>query len=217
MRVTRSLVGLGVVVAAAAVGGGACGGSGYQFVQNEDLGVYAKLPGDWKIYDEHDLFPDDSDRQLERRSQLMWLRTFDGSDDPSAEASTRAGDADPTGAVQVRALTPDEREQINLSALRGLGNPQGDPVAAARANVPVQVLANDPVKFDGGYHGVHVVFAVAGSGGDLVVTDRTVLLDADSTTMFVFQVACAEDCYLETHKDEIADIVDSWTIQENDT
>jgi hypothetical protein len=30
-------------------------------------------------------------------------------------------------------------------------------------------------------------------------------------------VACAEDCYLETHKDEIADIVDSWTIQENDS
>ena len=217
MRVTRSLVGLGAVVAAAAVAGGACGGSGYQFVQNDDLGVYAKLPGDWEIYDEHDLFPDDSDRQLERRSQGLWLRTFDGSDDPSVEASKSAGGADPTGAVQVRALTPDEREQINLSALRGLGNPQGDPVAAARANVPVQVLANDPVKFDGGYHGVHVVFAVAGAGGDLVITDRTVLLDADSTTMFAFQVACAEDCYLETHKDEIADIVDSWTIQENDT
>jgi hypothetical protein len=216
MRVTRSLVGLAAVVGAA-VGGGACGGSGYQFVKNDDLGVYAKLPGDWKIYDEHDLFPDESERALERRSQGLWIRSFDGSDDPSAEASTRAGDTDPTGVVQVLALAPDEREQINLSALRGLGNPQGDPVAAARANVPVQVLANDPVKFDGGYHGVHVVFAVAGEGGDLVVTDRTVLLDADSSTMFVFQVACAEDCYLGTHKDEIADIVDSWTIQENET
>ena len=52
---------------------------------------------------------------------------------------------------------------------------------------------------------------------ELVVTDQTVLLDAASTTMFVFQVACAEDCYLETHKDEIADIVDSWTIQEDDS
>jgi len=208
-------VGLAAVVGAAV--GGACGGSGYQFVKNDDLGVYAKLPGDWTIYDEHDLFPDESERALERRSQGLWIRSFDGSDDPSAEASTRAGDTDPTGVVQVLALAPDEREQINLSALRGLGNPQGDPVAAARANVPVQVLANDPVKFDGGYHGVHVVFAVAGEGGDLVVTDRTVLLDADSATMFVFQVACAEDCYLGTHKDEIADIVDSWTIQENDT
>ena len=216
MRVRRSLLGLGAVVAA--VGTGACGGSGYQFVQNDDLGVYAKLPGDWEIYDEQDLFPEDSDTQLERRRQAMWVRTFDGSDDPSAEASTSPGEGDPTGIVQVRPLAPDEREQINLSALRGLGNPQADPVAAARANVPVQVLVDEPVEFDGGYHGVHTVFAVTPEdGNDLVVTDRTVLLDGASTIMFVFQVACAEDCYLETHKDEIADIVDSWTIQEGDT
>jgi hypothetical protein len=216
MRVTRSLVGLGAVVVA--VGVGACGGSGYQFVQNDDLGVYAKVPGDWKVYDEQDLFPEDSDTQLERRREAMWVRTFDGSDDPSAEASTSPGAGDPTGIVQVRALDPDEREQVNLSALRGLGNPQADPVAAARANVPVQVLVDEPVEFDGGYHGVHTVFAVTPEdGNDLVVTDRTVLLDAASTTMFVFQVACAEDCYLETHKDEIAEIVDSWTIQEEDS
>ena len=216
MRVRRSLLGLGAVVAA--VGTGACGGSGYQFVQNDDLGVYAKLPGDWEIYDEQDLFPEDSDTQLERRRQAMWVRTFDGSDDPSAEASTSPGEGDPTGIVQVRPLAPDEREQINLSALRGLGNPQADPVAAARANVPVQVLVDEPVEFDGGYLGVHTVFAVTPEdGNDLVVTDRTVLLDGASSTMFVFQLACAEDCYLETHKDEIADIVDSWTIQEGDT
>ncbi len=216
MRVARSLVGLGGVVVA--MGVGACGGSGYQFVQNDDLGVYAKLPGDWEIYDERDLFPEDSDTQLERRREGMWVRTFDGSDDPSAEASTSPGEGDPTGIVQVRALSPDEREQINLSALRGLGNPQADPVAAARANAPVQVLADEPVKFDGGYHGVRTVFAVTPEGGNhLVVTDRSVLLDAASTTIFVFQVACADDCYLETHKDEIVDIVDSWTIQEGDT
>jgi hypothetical protein len=215
MRVARSLVGLGVVTS---VGAGACGGSGYQFVQNEDLGVYAKLPGDWEIYDERDLFPDDSKSELERRAQAMWVRTFDGSDDPSPEASTSPGGSDPTGVVQVRTLTRDEREQINLSALRGLGNPQADPVAAARANVPVQVLIDEPVEFDGGFHGVHTVFAVSPQeGGDLVVTDRTVLLDSAGTTMFAFQVACAEDCYLETHKDEIADIVDSWTIQEVDS
>ena len=215
MRVARSLVGLGGVIV---VGVSACGGSGYQFVQNEDLGVYARLPDDWEVYDERDLFPDDSESERERRTQALWVRTFDGSDEPSAEASTTPGEGDPTGVVQVRLLTPDEREQINLSGLRGLGNPQGDPVAAARANAPVQILVDEPIEFDGGFHGVHTVFAVTPQeGGDLVVTDRTVLLDAASTTMFAFQVACAEDCYLETHKDEITDIVDSWTIQEVDS
>ena len=51
----RSAVG---AAATAAAGAAACGGSGFQFVQNDDLGVYAKLPGDWEIYDEHDLFPE---------------------------------------------------------------------------------------------------------------------------------------------------------------
>lgn len=213
MRVAASLA---VVVVALMGPGLACGGSGYQYVENEDLGVYARIPGDWEIYDEQDLFPDASDRELERRGEGMWVRTFDASDDPSAEASMSVGSSHPTGVVQVRALTPGEREQVNVSALRGRGDPNGDPVAAARAGVPVEVMVDEPVEFEGGYHGVHTVFAASPTGGDdLVVTDRTVLLDAASTTMFVFQVSCEEDCYLETHKDEIQDLVESWTIQED--
>lgn len=193
----------------------ACGGSGHQFVENGDLGVYAKLPGDWTVYDDADLFPDDSDRQLERRRETMWVQTFDASGEPSVEASQAPGGAHPTGIVQARLLSPEEREQINLSALRGLGNPQGDPVAAAGQDNSVEVLLDEPVEFDGGYHGVHTVFSVRPQDdGDAVFTDRTVLLDAPTTTMFVFQVACEEECFLDTHGDEIADVVDSWTIQE---
>jgi hypothetical protein len=38
--------------------------------------------------------------------------------------------------------------------------------------------------------------------------------NAQTTAIAVFQVGCTETCYFETHKDEIADLVDSWTIQE---
>jgi hypothetical protein len=211
MRVALPLVGLGVVVA---VGVSACGGSGYQFVENEDLGVYAKLPDGWTIYDEADLFPEDTDEQLERRREAMWVRTFDASDDPSAEASTDPGEDDPTGRVLVLRLSRQQREQINLSGLRGLGNPTQDPLAASAQDPRVRVSLDEPVEFEGGFHGVHTVFAFTEPGSDTVVTDQTVLLDSASTTMFVFQVACEEECYLETHDDEIAEIVDSWTIQE---
>ena len=40
------------------------------------------------------------------------------------------------------------------------------------------------------------------------------LLDKTSSVAFLFQVTCNADCYFETHKDEIANVVDSWTIQE---
>jgi hypothetical protein len=215
MRVAPPLVGS---VVAAALGVGACGGSGYQFVQNEDLGVYAKVPDGWTVYDEADLFPDESDEQLERRRASSWLRTFDASDDPSVEDSQSPGESEPTGVVQVQQLTAEMREQMSLSAMRGLGNPMNDPVAASRQSEEVDVLVDEPVEFDGGYHGVHTVFAVAPEpGADLVVIDRTVLLDSASTTMFMFQVACEERCYLDTHHDEITETVDSWTIQEGDS
>jgi hypothetical protein len=215
MRVAAPLVG---VVVAVALGAEACGGSGYQFVQNEDLGVYAKVPDGWTIYDEADLFPEDSEEQLERRRSSSWLRTFDASDDPSVEGSQSPGESEPTGVVQVQRLTAEVREQMSLSAMRGLGNPMNDPVAASRQSDEVEVLVDEPVEFDGGYHGVHTVFAVAREpGADLVVIDRTVLLDSASSTMFMFQVACEEQCYLDTHHDEITEIVDSWTIQEGDS
>ena len=43
---------------------------------------------------------------------------------------------------------------------------------------------------------------------------RTVLRNAPSTALIQFVVACTEECYFDTYKDEIADLVDSWTIQE---
>ena len=97
MRVPLSLV---VVGAALVAGAAACGGSGYQYVENDELGVYAKLPDDWTVYDESDLFPEESERELARRQAQMWTRTFDAGKDPSVEGSQSAGDDDPTGPIR---------------------------------------------------------------------------------------------------------------------
>jgi hypothetical protein len=51
-------------------------------------------------------------------------------------------------------------------------------------------------------------------GDRTVVFDRTAVRNAETTALAVFEVSCSEDCYFETHQDEIADVVDSWTIQE---
>jgi hypothetical protein len=47
-----------------------------------------------------------------------------------------------------------------------------------------------------------------------VVFDRTAVRNAETTAFAVFEVSCSEDCYFETHQAEIADLVDSWTIEE---
>lgn len=212
MRVSPSLV---VVGAALTVGAVACGGSGYQYVENDELGVYARLPDDWTIYDETDLFPESSEREMERQQAQVWMRTFDAAAEPSVDASRSISAAHPTGVFAVRALTPQQRENLDLGALRGGGDPTHDPVAADAADDQgiITVLSDEPVEFDGGYSGVHTVFVIE-RDGTAVVTDQTAVRNAESTAIAMFQVGCTEACYFETYKDEIADLVDSWTVQE---
>ena len=51
--------------------------------------------------------------------------------------------------------------------------------------------------------------------GATAVVDRTAVRNDATTAVAFFEVSCSETCYFETHQDEIADLVDSWTIQEN--
>jgi hypothetical protein len=218
------LVALGVGAIAAA-----CGDSGYQYVENEERGVFAKLPGDWAVYDTEALLRsintgDDelSDAALERAETQVWFRGFDASDEPSAEGSVELGASEPRGFVQIQALSPAERDQINVSGLRSavlgtdpLGNNEEMSLGSAAAE-DVQVLVDEPAEFDGGYHGNHNVYAVK-QGSEVAVVDQTALLDSTSTTLFLFVVSCDETCYFETRSDEIEQIVDSWTIEDTES
>jgi hypothetical protein len=214
MRIPSRLAGVGLFAALAALGAG-CGSSGSQYISNDSLGVYARIPSDWRVYDEKDIFADLSDVERQAQSSGMWIRTFDAADEPSVEHANGAGTEDPTGNVQVLRLSPRVRDQMSMSALRGLGDPSQDPVALAAQDPDFGVIANDSVTFDGGFHGVHTVFTVKDpTDGTTTVFDRTAVLDGPGETAYLFQVACNPQCYFETHKDEIADVVDSWTIQE---
>lgn len=218
------------LVAAALVGVAAvaCGRSGYQYVENEDLGVFARLPDDWAVYDTEQLLAELNtgeealtESALERAEASQWFRGFDASDSPSAEGTMALGRSEPRGFVHIRALSREERDLINVSGLRStiLGV---DPLSAASADAAlggqpppdVQVLADEPAEFEGGYHGNHNVFAVP-QGGDVAIVDQTVLLNAESTQLYVFAVSCNEACYFETNSDEIEALVDSWTIDES--
>jgi hypothetical protein len=215
MRAVWSLVVVGAALVTAAPG---CGRSGYQYVENDDLGVYARLPDDWAVYDEADLFPDASERELESNRANLWVRTFDAAADPSVEASQSPGFGDPTGLMVIRALGAQERDALNVSSMRGGGNPARDPIMMQSAGVTedgteVTVLLDEPVTFEGDFTGVHTVFAMS-RGDRTVVFDRTAVRNAETTALAVFEVSCSEDCYFETHQDEIADLVDSWTIEE---
>jgi hypothetical protein len=198
----------------------ACAGSGYKFVQNDEYHVYAKVPDSWTVFESDDVLEavtgassDESDVLQPR----IWVSGFDAGGHATAEGVVRPGTDDPRGYVQVVQLTRQERDQINLSAMRGLvvGS---DPLAANQLTgeaSDTQVLQDEPVEFDGGYHGLHTVIVTQSQGGDVTVVDQTAVLNADSTVLYVLVVSCDEDCYFESSHDDITDIVDSWSIEED--
>jgi hypothetical protein len=214
MRISSRLAGAGLIAAVAAVAAG-CGDSGSQYIQNDAYGVYARIPSEWSVYDEDDVFADLSDIEREAQTQNLWLRVFDGAAEPTVEHASIAGTATPTGMVRVAELNPRARDQMNVSALRGGGDPSRDPVALASQSPAFGIIADEPVTFDGGFHGVHTVFTIKDpEDGTTSVFDRTAVLNGTGEVFYLFQVVCDPQCFFETHKDEIADVVDSWTIQE---
>jgi hypothetical protein len=192
----------------------ACGTSGYQYVENEDFGVFAKIPDSWAMYDEQDLLRADdagaTDEDMEQASERMWFRGFDSSGDPSLDGVFDLAASEPRGFVRIQLLTVSQREQVNLTSLRGF-----DPISVmtGQSEQQITVLADEPAAFEG-YHGVHTVYRSADQEGDVAVIDQTAVLDSTSSILYVFVVGCSPECYEETHHDEIQDIVDSWTIQE---
>jgi hypothetical protein len=203
---------IGVVVATGTLAlVSACGGSGYQYVENEDRGVFARLPDDWTVYDEDELF------ESQEPPKEFWYRGFDASEHPSIEGihSKDLAFDHPQGFVQIQPLTDAQSEQVNISMLRGFFL-EVDPLASMQQQPdgPLQVLGEEPANFDGGYHGVHTLVTVGTESG-LGVVDQTIVLNETNTVVYAFVVACSDRCYTETHKDEIAKVVDSWTIEED--
>jgi hypothetical protein len=213
MRLRTAVVGVAAAAALAALP--ACGGPRYQYVQNDDFGVYAKVPAGWSVYDEADLFPEATKRELDEFHQSRWMRTFGGGGLTAQDSNSLLGTtSEPLGLVKIEALTPEIREQISLRSLRGFAA-LGDPNRDLMQDPAVKLLKDEPVTFEGGYNGVHTVFETPTPDGDTtLVVDSTALLNKTSSIMYVFKVSCTSKCYFETHKDEIAKVVDSWTIQE---
>jgi hypothetical protein len=213
---TSPLLALAVLASVSALSGCA---SGYQYIKNDNIGVYAKVPAGWTVYGDAELYPGASERDLERHAQVQWVRTFYGDDEgQSVEASRTRGGPVPTGSVVISAIPPQGREVLDLRTMRGGGDPNADPLTLEQqggspTGESVAVLTDESVTMADGYSGLHTIYAVAGQGEPYIV-DQTVLRSADSSHVVLFTVNCTEECYFETHKDEIQTLVDSWTIQE---
>ncbi len=210
---------LGVVAATLFVA--ACGGSGYEYVENDDAGLYFRVPDEWTVIEVNT----DPGTLGRPGVPLDWARVVDSSPSPTVTNFITAVPLQPVGAAFVEPVeTATQRDALDLEMLRTYalsgyvteGEEPADPLALNQeADGPVEVVNGYDVNLEGGIRGQRIVFNLEVSSGEIVTIDQTALVDAETTEVYRLLIKCEARCYAD-RQDEIDEIVDSWTIEQED-
>ena len=204
-----------LVVVAIALTVTACGGSGYEYVENDDAGLYFRVPDTWSVV------PVDTTDEAIPETLLQseqWVRLLDKSSDPDLANLQTLLPAQPVGLASVSSVaTNTERDALDYVALRSMAlGGEDDPLElASTVDSGVELISLDDVTTDEGLRGERIVFTVAQDDGALVTFDHTALVNPLTTEIYRLFLKCEAHCY-EANRGEIDDIVDSWTIEQED-
>jgi hypothetical protein len=202
-RATAVLAGI-VAVAAA------CGGSGVQYIENQDAGFFLKFPDRWARFDiEESPRPDDV-------TPDAWHVFMDANDQPTEDHAASAQHDEPIALVEIRPLRGNERQQISLVYLRSMVmNGQADPVQLALTEEQgIELVSYEEVTQDAGYWGSSIVVTLPEGEGEVITIGQRAMVDPELTTLYRLLVACRAECY-DDNRQEIDDVFSSWTIEEH--
>jgi hypothetical protein len=204
------------VVAAAAALGAACGDSEYSYVASSKEKTYLRVPHSWRVFDEDELIASEdgaSREQVEAARARQWLAAFDASPRPSLQHIDRPAEY-PSGLVQVRALTAQERDVMSNQVLRSQLL-DADPLKLQEEDpARLQVLTAEDVTRKGGFRGTHLVVSFRAEENRPVTTmNYSALVDSKTRYLYMLLIHCRTDCY-ERNRSVIDDIVESWTVEE---
>ncbi|MET0912648.1 MAG: hypothetical protein ABWZ68_05060, partial [Acidimicrobiales bacterium] len=79
----------------------------------------------------------------------------------------------------------------------------------------LEMINGYDINLDGGFHGQRIVFELEIESGEVVTIDQTALVDPETTEVYRLLIKCEAHCYAD-RRAEIDDIVDSWTIDQED-
>ena len=223
--------------------GAACAGDGFEYVSNSDEGLYFRVPDEWSVVEpENSELPESA--ASEGDSPDAWSRFVTPVPLEDGNLDSLANIDAPIGIAQVQPLNALRAGEMSLERLRamsldlvydqleadGAAGPQTDPLAAYEPEDPLQlevdmaqmenpplalqVLDYEEIANDDGVRGSHITLNYSLRDGPFQTIDHIALLNADTTRLYRLLVLCSADCYLE-YEEEINDIVDSWTVEEN--
>ncbi len=204
-----------------------CGSPSYEYVRNTEARTAFKVPIEWTVFDEAALQGEAAGPPVNTPDPVEWLVGLDGHPSPAIDHVLGQGayDSDyPQGIAAVLRLTAQQRDGINLGALRNLIVPI-DQIQDQVGREAVEVLAYDDRLDKDGFRGLHFeaqIWASAlenpgASGGSVLFDDRfvqisqTAYLDPASDKVYVLAVLCSAECFSRNSGD-IRSVIESWAV-----
>lgn len=192
---------------------GACTSS-YTYVKNSSVKTYFKVPNEWRLFDENEIFKSQisglSPQGEAAAKASIWMVAFDAAPRASLDHFFSGASPYPAGFAQVRQLSEEQRDSISLGAIRNTIFPLNQ--LQVQDPTSVEFLENQDIVLSGGIHGIRTVFNVR-LGDTFYTANQTGLINPQTSLLYLFVIGCEAKCYLN-HKRTIDEIVKSWTVKE---
>ncbi|HEX2090243.1 MAG TPA: hypothetical protein VHI54_10010 [Actinomycetota bacterium] len=187
--------------------------SPYTYIENTEANTFFKVPKDWRLFDENDIFSSNisslSPQQEAATRRAIWLVAFDANPRPSVRnllQSTRY----PNGIARVSSLSDEARDVFSFQALRNLIFPIDETLG--QDPQAVEILQIQDLVMKEGFRGSRIIFNIR-RGENFLTVNQTGLVDLDTRSLYLLVVGCEANCYVQNQK-TIEEIVKSWTVTE---
>ncbi len=187
--------------------------SPYTYVENTDANAFFKVPKEWRLFDESEIFSSNitslSPQQEAATRRAIWLVAFDANPKPSIRnllQSTRY----PNGIARVSSLPDEARDVFSFQALRNVIFPIDETLG--QDPQAVEILEIQDLVLKDGFRGSRIIFNIR-RGETYLTVNQTGLVDSDTRSLYLLVVGCEAHCYVQ-HKKTIDEIVKSWTVTE---
>jgi hypothetical protein len=188
--------------------------SSYTYIKNSEVKTYFKVPNEWAIFDENEIFRSQitglSPQGEAAAKASVWMVAFDGAPRASLNHFFSGSSPYPTGFAQVRQLSGEQRDSISLASIRNSVFPLNQ--LQVQDPTSVELLENEDLVLEGGIHGNRIIFNVR-LGDTFYTANQTGLVNPQTSLLYLFVIGCEARCYLN-HKRTIDEIVKSWTVKE---
>ena len=177
-----------------------CARSGFQYLEDEGSGVYAKIPDDWEVTTEGNIDfalvgEDGTISVLPGEATLPWRAEFDSA--PQGNSL-----ADLAGAIEVQPVDRRLRSDLSIGGLIGIDPDSPDD--------GITVFHQAEVN-RGDLSGRRIIYGRNFSGRETLI-DRMLLSDDRFTTIYELRLFCDRDCFTE-NAGVIDEIMETFTVQ----